>query len=503
MADRRITMKNHNGIDWDNIYPKTSIDQVINLQSILDTKGSSPFVSITSNGVLTNSTSDQSTAIQAILTANKFVYFPAGTYICYDLRPQQGSVYMFHPDCILKFPTTASAAGGGNRQMFLVGFAADTTEGNEFKGFRTIGHPTIDASNLTSGAELEGFHILGAKDVHIDGCTGLNFYNGYVVWAGAPYSDTAQATQALNHNVTIRNIRSINSGFGAVAITAGRNIVVENIYAEGGIYPDGSGGFYPAGAVVVEPWTGNSRECENITIRNVEFKKGTKGFALIIDAHDKVVRNIRAESVYGHIKLSVESANNGLLENLTIEDFVIDGATTTVADGFAITTNNAPIKNLQVRNGLIKNCSQYGVYCGLGDWQNVTVELCGKSGFMSHYTAIQTPHVHTQFYNCNSIDNNTTNTANESGFRMYGMAKVTLMNCRATDTRGTKLQKYGMFAVSTIATLFNTDFTGNATAETLASSATFNIPRLDSSVESRTSDPASPTVGQIWLRTDL
>lgn len=475
--------------------------------------GDSVFTSITSNGVTAGSTDDQSAGIQAILTANKMVYFPAGEFTCFNLRPQQGSVIMFHPDCVLKFPTAAATTGGGNRQMFLIGFVSDVTEGNEFDGFRTIGHPTIDASVATaSGTELEGFHILGAKNVHIDGCTGLNFINGYVVWAGAPYTELEAnvPTLAMNDNITIRDINSINSGWGAVAVTAGRNFLIENIYAEGAIYPEG-GGFYSPAAVCIEPWFGNSRECENIQVRNISFKKGQKGYSLIIDAHNRRVSGVKVSGVLGHMKFSVENGNGGVFENLTIEDFIIDGTGTSIPEGFAIATNNAIIDNLKVRNGIIKNCSGRGTYCGYGTWNDVIVTNCGLSGFYHNFTALATKHMEASFYDCRAIDNNTTNTANESGWRMYGMNKLNLTNCKATDTRGTKLQKYGVFATTTLVSLINTDLTGNATADyyTGASAATYRDVFNQGSggstsiIEARTTDPTSPVVGQIWLRTDL
>ena len=431
--------------------------------------GDSVFVSITTGGAVAGSTSDQSSLIQSVLSSNKLVYFPAGEFTCFNLRPQQGTTIVFHPDCVLKFPVSAGTTGGGNRQMFLIGFVSDVTEGNEFDGFRTIGHPTIDATitGASSTAELEGFHILGAKNVHIDGATGIGFYNGYVVWAGAPYTENEAnvPTLAMNDNVTIRNINSIDSGWGAVAVTAGRNFIIENVYAEGGIYPDGAG-FYAPAAVCIEPWIGNSRECENIQVKNASFKKGQKGFSLIVDAHNRRVSGVTARGLIGHIKMSVEPSNGGILENVAIEDFIIDGQGTQVADGFAIVTNNVTASQLTVRNGVIKNCTGYGTYCGHGVFSNVYVTNCGLSGFRSNYTVAQTSHIEISFYDCRAINNNTTNTANESGFRMFGMSRVNLVNSKAIDTRATKLQKFGAFITgeSTVVSLINTDLSGNATA---------------------------------------
>lgn len=395
-----------------------------------------PIHNVKGYGAKGDGTPEDSAAIQTALDAGagQTVFFPLGTYVCANLIVRPGTTIIFEPGTVLKFPPSVPDY---SKMMFIGDINATDLMGP----YRIIGPVTIDAQDKAAGQLLVGIYVVGAKDFVIEQVYGVGLPDGYVVHVAKSYGSSPVVPQ----NGIIRNIEGQYLGWGAVAVTAGKDITIENVVTNQGR------------GVVLEPDVSPGDIVENVIVSNVRVPNPY--VAVNITAHSYVIKNIKVENIQGRINLAHNSG--GIIENVSLENGYVEGG-----DYGIWSPNDTLVNNLIVKNWIIRNTTYNGVRVAGGLWIDCVVEGCGQDGFYGGYFTTIPSELTATFIRCKARNNNQANTANGSGWQLAFNTKATLIDCEAIDTQATKTQKYGIMASKGTIVLISTLLSPNATGRT-------------------------------------
>jgi hypothetical protein len=394
---------------------------------------------------------DTSIEIQAIINyvsstlGGGVVYFPKNTYVMKNVVQKPNTVLMFAPKTILKYPDNS----GGNDRMIIVGeITGDNLppdDSNDYYGIQGNGL-TIEASHLPSGNTINGIFVSGAKNFEITGVTGQGLTNGYLIMLIRSYGTRVVYCK----DGIIKNIKCYNQrGWGgAVAVECGENILIEKVESsKNGVNMEAD----------VDVMGSDNLVYKNITMRDIRTYGGT---CVSVNPKQNYGENIFISNIY---------TKGGALLNLYYDIFnplaylkrvVVD---TGYGDGNNVVVNGVEspndviVDNLVMRNIHVKNYVEEGFKVNGGTWYNCTSKNNGKNGWKSTLQSQKT--LKATFYNCEAINNNTTNITNGSGWNLSFHDTLQFFNCKGTDDQTTKTQWYAVFVGKVFA--YGCSFDGN------------------------------------------
>lgn len=411
---------------------------------------------------------NESAKIQAALNAGgKKIVFGGKTFIAENLTVPEGMDVEFR-GTTMRFPDTATAYAS----MFVVGDINATALKGPYKisGRLLISAKKSDNSYQAAGKLLKGVYVVGAKDAAIDGVRSDGLPDGFAVHIAKSYG----ASPVVPERITVDNVTALESSYGAVAATAVSGLVATNLTAIS------KAGYVGGAALVLEPDVSAGDIVQDV---EADLLIGVNGAgAITCAAHDYTIQDVTINR-YACINpasstmLAAFSHNHsgavatGKLKNITLLGGRLDGG----QYGF-YSPNDVFVENLHVEDTHVKNCSGIGFrITASGTFVKSSAKLCATSGLKT----ASMPNLGVQsglltLLACDFDDNNTTSAVNESGIRCETISDLSLIDTSARDTRGTPLQKYGVYFAGTSMTLINSRLSGNAVGRYNLISGTLN-----------------------------